>query len=51
MWAVGCFYGTGKELVEKAYKDSQMSGDCYKEAVKMAEAIFAITGKVMRHDD
>ena len=23
MWKVGCFYGTGKELIEKAYKDSE----------------------------
>lgn len=30
MWKVGCFYGTGEELVVKAYKDSKESGDKYK---------------------
>jgi hypothetical protein len=33
MWSVGCFYGTGKELIEKAYKDSKESGDNYKAIV------------------
>jgi hypothetical protein len=33
MWLVGCFYGTGEELVKKAYKDSKLSGDCYKAIV------------------
>lgn len=33
MWAVGCFYGTGEELIEKAYKDSTRSGDEYKRIV------------------
>lgn len=23
MWKVGCFYGTGEELIAKAYKDSE----------------------------
>jgi tetrahydrodipicolinate N-succinyltransferase len=32
-WQVGCFRGTGEELVAKAYKDSQLSGDCYKATV------------------
>ena len=31
MWKVGCFYGTGKELIEKAYADSETSGrECEK---------------------
>ena len=34
-WRVGCFYGTGNELIEKAYKDSELSGDCYKAVVEM----------------
>ena len=34
-WRVGCFYGTGEELIEKAYKDSNLSGDCYKAVVEM----------------
>ena len=39
MWKVGCFYGTGEELIEKAYKDSELSGRCYKAIVKTQEAI------------
>lgn len=39
MWKVGCFYGTGKELIEKAYKDSQRSGDCYKACVELVEKL------------
>ena len=31
MWKAGCFYGTGKELIEKAYADSETSGrECEK---------------------
>ena len=37
MWNVGCFYGTGKELIEKAYKDSEESGKNYEKCVKFAE--------------
>lgn len=33
MWTVGCFYGNGKGLIKKAYKDSDKSGYWYKEAV------------------
>ena len=39
MWSVGCFYGTGKELIEKAYKDSELSGREYKRVVNYVEAI------------
>lgn len=39
MWRVGCFYGTGKELVAKAYKDSKVSGREYKKVVKYVEQI------------
>ena len=39
MWAVGCFRGTGDELVEKAYKDSKLSGQCYEAIVRAQEAI------------
>ena len=38
-WIVGCFYGTGKELIEKAYKDSKLSGDCYKAYVELIEKL------------
>ncbi len=39
MWKVGCFYGTGKELIEQAYKDSELSGDMYKMHVEFVEKI------------
>lgn len=39
MWKVGCFYGTGKELIEKAYKDSKLSGDCYKAYVELVDKL------------
>ena len=39
MWKVGCFHGTGKELVAKAYRDSERSGKCYEAIVKAMEAI------------
>ena len=39
MWKVGCFYGTGKELIEKAYKDSELSGKEYKRVVDYVESI------------
>lgn len=40
-WQVGCFYGTGKELVEKAYEDSEESGREYERVVKYVESILA----------
>ena len=39
MWKVGCFYGTGEELIKKAYKDSEMSGEEYERVVKYVDAI------------
>ena len=39
MWKVGCFYGTGKELIEKAYKDSKSSGKEYKKVVDYVNSI------------
>ena len=35
MWKVGCFYGTGQELIEKAYQDSEKSGKCYEAYVNL----------------
>lgn len=29
MWKVGCFYGTGEDLIKKAYDDSEKSGKHY----------------------
>ena len=39
MWKVGCFHGTGEELIEKAYKDSELSGREYKRVVEYVESI------------
>ena len=41
MWSVGCFYGTGKELIEKAYRDSEKSGKEYEKIVRYADSILA----------
>ena len=35
MWKAGCFYGTGQELIEKAYQDSEQSGKCYEAYVNL----------------
>ena len=35
MWKVGCFYGTGQELIAKAYQDSKKSGKCYEAYVNL----------------
>ncbi len=40
-WRVGCFYGTGQELIEKAYKDSPLSGREYERVVRYVESILA----------
>ena len=37
MWKVGCFYGTGEQLIAKAYKDSEESGREYERIVKYVE--------------
>lgn len=34
MWSVGCFYGTGDELIKKAYEDSEDKGKHYEEIVE-----------------
>ncbi len=38
-WKVGCFCGTGEELIAKAYRDSELSGRCYEAIVRAQEAI------------
>ena len=40
-WSVGCFYGTGEELIKKAYADSELSGKCYEAIVHAVETIEA----------
>lgn len=39
MWSVGCFYGTGEELIKKAYNDSEEKGREYERIVKYVESI------------
>jgi hypothetical protein len=39
MWSVGCFYGTGEELIKKAYQDSEKSGRGYERVVKFVQSI------------
>ena len=39
MWTVGCFRGTGDELIARAYKDSELSGQCYEAIVRAQETI------------
>lgn len=36
---VGCFYGTGEELVNKAYKDSKEKGIEYERIVNYVNTI------------
>ena len=38
-WNVGCFYGSGEELIAKAYKDSEKSGREYERVVKYVNDI------------
>ena len=39
MLSVGCFYGTGEELIKKAYQDSEKSGREYERVVKFVQSI------------
>lgn len=39
MWKAGCFYGTGQELINKAYKDSENSGKRYEAYVNFVEML------------
>ena len=39
MWRVGCFYGTGQELIKKAYQDSEESGKHYETYVEFVEKL------------
>lgn len=40
-WSAGCFYGTGEELINKAYNDSEISGKEYERVVRYVESILA----------
>ena len=37
MWKVGCFYGSGRQLINKAYMDSELSGTEYERVVRYIE--------------
>lgn len=39
MWKVGCFYGTGEELIRKAYADNADKGWHYEQVVRYVEAV------------
>lgn len=39
MWSVGCFCGTGEELIKKAYEDSEKSGREYERVVNFVQSI------------
>ena len=39
MWRVGCFYGTGQELINKVYQDSEISGKHYEAYVEFVEKL------------
>lgn len=39
MWKVGCFYGTGEELIEKAYEESEESGRKYELYVNLVKEL------------
>lgn len=41
MWSVGCFYGTGDELIRKAYADSEQSGREYGRVVKYVNQLLS----------
>ena len=41
MWKAGCFYGTGEELIEKAYADSETSGRECEKIVRLTESTIA----------
>ena len=42
MWKVGRFYGTGEELIEKAYQDSEESGNHYEAYVNFVGTLEAL---------
>ena len=45
MWRVGCFHGTGEELVKKAYIDSENSGRHYEAYVNFVKTLEALDDK------
>ena len=50
MWKVGCFHGTGEELIAKAYKDSELSGKCYEASVRYVEELERIKAEIQQEE-
>lgn len=48
-WHVGCFNGTGEELIKKAYKDSELSGKMYGLYVNFAEQAVKTQQQLQSH--
>ena len=48
-WSVGCFHGTGEELIKKAYADSDTSGREYERVVRYVESILADERKIKKN--
>ena len=42
MWRTGCFFGTGEELIKKAYNDYKEKGDQFKLLVEYVEKAYAL---------
>ena len=42
MWTVGCFCGTGEQLIEKARQDSEKKARCYALYVKLVEDLLKV---------
>ena len=42
MWSVGCFHGTGEELIKKAYSEGELKGKCYEASVKYVQEIMKL---------
>jgi len=38
-WKVGCFYGSGEELIKKAYEESELSGKYYETFVNLVKSL------------
>lgn len=49
-WHVGCFHGTGEELIKKAYQDSEKSGREYERVVRYVESILADEQKEQKNE-
>lgn len=48
-WHVGCFNGTGDELIKKAYRDSKLSGKMYGLYVNFAEQAVKTQQQLQSH--